>query len=173
MKERQQLVKRTRSNKWRPNPGIPKCVPGRECEIENYDLAKADNFKGWQIHHRLEEKLAEAFTETDIALVKMGMYFYRPPEELIYLTIVEHQRLHRSFNNYMKGRFGELNHFYGKKHTDETKNKLRGKIFSEEHRRKIGDRYYPRGKDSPLWKGGHEVCKLRRKNKGLHCLVEQ
>lgn len=172
MKERKQLLKRTHSNKWRPNPGIPKCIPGRECEIENYDLAKADNFKGWQIHHRLEEKLSEAFTETDIALVKIGMYFYRPPEELIYLTIVEHQRLHRSLNNYMKGRFGELNHFYGKKHTEETKNKLRGKIFSEEHRRKIGDRYYPRGKDSPLWKGGHEVCKLRRKNKGLHCLVE-
>lgn len=113
MKERQQLVKRTNSNKWRPNPGIPKCIPGRECEIENYDLAKADNFKGWQIHHRLEEKLSEAFTETDIALVKIGMYFYRPPEELIYLTIEEHQRLHRSFNNYMKGRLGELNHLNG------------------------------------------------------------
>ena len=22
--------------------------------IENYDLVKKDNFKGWQIHHRLE-----------------------------------------------------------------------------------------------------------------------
>ena len=23
-------------------------------KIENYELAKADNFKGWHIHHRLE-----------------------------------------------------------------------------------------------------------------------
>ena len=23
-------------------------------KIENYELAKADNFKGWEIHHRLE-----------------------------------------------------------------------------------------------------------------------
>ena len=32
-----------------------------ECEtlIENYDKAKADNFKGWELHHRLETRTSD------------------------------------------------------------------------------------------------------------------
>ena len=65
-------------------------------KIENYELAKADNFKGWEIHHRLEITLdgEHAYTKDD--LVKMNMYYNRPHFELIFLTRSEHRRLHNS-----------------------------------------------------------------------------
>ena len=105
---RKTLLSAKCGKQWRPNPHIPKCIPCRECEIENYNLAKEDNFKGWELHHRAEEKLSEAFSDTDIELVKLNLYYYRPPEELIYLTKSEHNRLHRKMFNYMRGRVGEL-----------------------------------------------------------------
>lgn len=65
-------------------------------KIENYELAKADNFKGWEIHHRLELTLdgEHAYTKDD--LVKMNMYYNRPHFELIFLTRSEHRRLHHN-----------------------------------------------------------------------------
>lgn len=69
-------------------------------KIENYELAKADNFKGWEIHHRLEITLdgEHAYTKDD--LVKMNMYYNRPHFELIFLTRSEHRRLHNSTTYY-------------------------------------------------------------------------
>lgn len=102
-------------------------------KIENYELAKADNFKGWHIHHRLELTLDGEFAHTPEDLKRMGMYYNRPYFELIFLTKSEHQRIHaqnrsNSSLNKMKSslslRTGELNNFYGKHHSDDTKQKI-------------------------------------------------
>lgn len=102
-------------------------------KIENYELAKADNFKGWHIHHRLELTLDGEFAHTPEDLKRMGMYYNRPYFELIFLTKSEHQRIHaqnrsNSTLNKMKSslslRTGELNNFYGKHHSDDTKHKI-------------------------------------------------
>ena len=87
--------------------------------IENYELAKKDDFKGWACHHRLETHTSEGERRlVDISkeeLKALGVYYRRPSEELIYLTKSEHHRLHR------KGRPGPN----------------RGKHFSEDHKRKL------------------------------------
>ena len=85
-------------------------------KIENYELAKRDNFRGWVIHHRLE--LVETGAVADSTrqdLMARGIYYNRPASELIYLTKSEHQKLHRT------GKPGPN----------------RGKHFSEEHKRKL------------------------------------
>lgn len=102
-------------------------------KIESYELAKKDNFKGWHIHHRLELTLDGEFAHTPEDLKRMGMYYNRPYFELIFLTKSEHQRIHaqnrsNSSLNKMKSslslRTGELNNFYGKHHSDDTKQKI-------------------------------------------------
>lgn len=62
--------------------------------IENYDLAQADGFKGWVIHHRLELTMDNEFAHSKEDLMRMDMYFHRPYYELIYLKTAEHQSLH-------------------------------------------------------------------------------
>lgn len=113
-------------------------------KIENYELAKADNFKGWTIHHRLELTLDGEFAHTADDLKRLDMYYNRPYFELIFLTRAEHQRLHRKgmkLSEETKNKLralnkGEKNHFYGKKHSDETKAKIstakKGKKLSAE-----------------------------------------
>ena len=85
-------------------------------KIENYELAKRDNFRGWVIHHRLELVETGAVADsTKQDLKAWGIYYNRPASELIYLTKSEHQKLHRT------GKPGPN----------------RGKHFSEEHKRKL------------------------------------
>ena len=103
--------------------------------IENYDKALKDNFKGWNCHHRLEtHNLDGERREVDITrreLLALDMYYNRPADELIFMTIYEHSRLH------MKGKHpseetrkkiseankGENHPFYGKHHSEEAKKK--------------------------------------------------
>ena len=54
---------------------------GRIDLIENYELAKADNFKGWDIHHKLE--ICGDYINTVSDLKMMNLYYNRPAEELI------------------------------------------------------------------------------------------
>ena len=81
-------------------------------KIENYEKAKADNFKGWECHHRLETHTSDGERRivdiTKKELISLGMYYNRPANELIFLTIKEH-------HEYLKG----------KKRSAETKKKLR------------------------------------------------
>lgn len=69
-------------------------------KIENYELAKADNFKNWVIHHRLETHDSSGNLRkvelTSNELIALDMYFYRPENELIFLTKSEHRALHNS-----------------------------------------------------------------------------
>ena len=105
----------------------------KDCEnIENYDKALKDNFKGWEVHHRKEAEFSRK------ELITLGMYYNVSSEELIFLTRAEHNKLHKKDKHHtdetrrkisaaLKGKYtGKDNPFYGKKH-------------SEEHNRKISE----------------------------------
>ena len=99
--------------------------------IENYEKAKADNFKCWDCHHRLETHNSDGERRlVDITrdeLKALDMYYNRPADELIFLTSMEHISLHQK----------------GKKHSEETKKKMseakKGKQLSEEHKKKMSE----------------------------------
>lgn len=70
---------------------------GRIDLIENYELAKADNFKGWDIHHRDEIKVLPSgikVIRTREDLMNNNRYYSCPPNELIWLTHKEHISIH-------------------------------------------------------------------------------
>ena len=105
-------------------------------DIENYEKAKADNFIGWECHHRLETHTSDGKRrEVDIPqkeLIALGMYYNRPASELIFLPASEHRALKK----------GENNPFYGKKHSEESKKRIgeksKGRRHSEESKKRIG-----------------------------------
>lgn len=76
------------------------CIPEQIEEIENYELAKESNFKGWHIHHRLETNNSDGqrrlvdLSKTE--LIALDMYYNRPANELVFLTSSEHSKLHRT-----------------------------------------------------------------------------
>ena len=82
--------------------------------IENYEKALADNFVGWECHHRLQTWTSDGERRlVDITadeLKALDMYYNRPAEELVFLTTTEHSSLHK-----------------------------KGKQFSEEHKTKLSD----------------------------------
>lgn len=66
-------------------------------EIENYELALADNFKGWCCHHRNGEQFSREW------LKKNNMYYNRKdPHEFKFIKHDEHTLLHNKINNYSK-----------------------------------------------------------------------
>ena len=66
--------------------------------IENYYKAAADNFIGWQCHHRLETHTSDGERRlvdiTAAELIALGMYYNRPANELILMKMKDHRRLH-------------------------------------------------------------------------------
>ena len=106
--------------------------------IENYQKAKNENFKGWDVHHRLETHNSDGERRlVDITadeLLALGMYYGRPAEELIFLTTSEHRSLHTK---------GESNPNFGKQFSEETRKKMsesrKGKHKSEETRKKMSE----------------------------------
>ena len=106
--------------------------------VENYELALKDNFKGWDCHHRLETHTSDGERRlVDISckeLKALGMYYNRPPEELIFLTVFDHVSLHHR---------GKPGTWIGRHHSEETKKKIsearKGKKLSEETRNKISE----------------------------------
>ena len=109
--------------------------------IENYDKALKDNFKNWEVHHRLETHNSDGERRlVDITadeLKALDMYYNRPADELIFIPIYEHSRLHmkgkhlseetrKKMSEANKGKqAGENNPMYGKHHSEETKKKMR------------------------------------------------
>ena len=59
---------------------------------------KADNFKGWVRHHRLETHTSDGFLRlvqlSKAELIALDMYYDRPAEELIWLKAGEHRKVH-------------------------------------------------------------------------------
>ena len=97
-------------------------------KIENYEKAMADTTQTWCCHHRLE--LIATGGVCDVSrkdLIDWDIYYDRPADELIFLTKVEHENLHKK----------------GKRHSKETKRKIskahKGKTLSEEHKRKLSE----------------------------------
>lgn len=74
---------------------------GRITEIENYELAKQDNFKGWDVHHKDEIRILPsgmvAIRSKD-DLIENGRYYNCPPNELIFMLHTEHCALHRKYH---------------------------------------------------------------------------
>ena len=126
-------------------------------KIENYEKAVNDTTQTWACHHRLETHNSDGEKRlVDIArkeLIALGMYYDRPSEELIFLTITEHAKLHRK----------------GKQHSEETKKKIsearegkKREPFSEEWKRKLSEAH----------KGKHWKRKLSETREG-HLVSEE
>lgn len=60
--------------------------------------AKADNFKGWHIHHRLETHTSNGnirlISISKDELIALDMYYDRPANELIFMKSSDHISLH-------------------------------------------------------------------------------
>lgn len=142
--------------------------------IENYQEAKAENFKGWHCHHRLETHNSDGERRlvdiTQKELIALGMYYHRPASELIFLTSREHNAFKKgkklseeTKNKISEANKGESNPMYGKHLSEEHKNKISeamkghrnslGKKHSAEHNKKIGaasigKHWYNNGKEN-------------------------
>lgn len=81
--------------------------------VENYEAAKKDDFKGWNCHHRKEELYSQK------ELKERNEYFDVSPEDLIFLTVAEHKKL--------------------ESHCKRQSEAMKGKKHSEEHNRKISE----------------------------------
>ena len=131
--------------------------------IENYDMAVADNFKGWHCHHRLETHTPDGERRpvdiTQAELKSSGMYYHRPSEELIFLTTREHNAFNKGRPAWNKG----------KKMSEESKQKNReahkGKHASDETRRKM--RAMRKGEKHPMY-GKHHSEETRKKMGEAH-----
>ena len=82
------------------------CIAEENEHVENYEKAKADNFIGWDRHHRLEthnsdgeRRLVQLSKEE---LKALNMYYDRPAKELIWLTNSEHSKIHLTENIHRK-----------------------------------------------------------------------
>ena len=110
-------------------------------DIENYEAAKKDNFKGWECHHRLETHNSDGERRlVDITVAELqalGMYYNRPSEELIFLRKGEHTSLRKVSDSTREklraAKKGENNPMYGKHLSEETRNKISEAKKGEKH----------------------------------------
>ena len=130
--------------------------------IENYEKAKADDFKNWEVHHRLETHNSDGERRlVDITadeLKALDMYYNRPADELIFIPIYEHSRLHmkgkhlseetrKKISSAQKGRSAwnkgkKMSEEFCRKNSEShkgEKNSFYGKRHSEETKKKIAE----------------------------------
>ena len=155
--------------------------------IENYEKAKADDFKNWEVHHRLETHTSDGERrEVDITadeLKALDMYWHRPAEELIFLTIYEHSRLHmkgkhlseetrKKISSAQKGRPSwnkgkKMSEEFCRKNSEShkgEKNSFYGRHHTEESKRRNSEAHKGKylGKDNPFY-GKHHSDELKKK----------
>ena len=154
--------------------------------IENYEKAKADDFKNWEVHHRLETHNSDGERRlVDITadeLKALDMYYNRPANELIFMTIYEHSRLHmkgKHLSEETRKKIGEASkgnkYALGYKHSEEAKNKISeamkgeknpfyGKHHSEETIQKMSEARKGKclGKDNPFYGKTHSEESKKR-----------
>ena len=83
------------------NETVKKYCSGDISHIENYYNAINDQTQTWHCHHRLEIP-DNGTTISPKELKSKGLYYNRPPSELILLTRREHMRLHRTGKKIVK-----------------------------------------------------------------------
>lgn len=122
-----------------------KFCPEHYTEIENYELAKADNFKGWVCHHRNGEYFSKEW------LVKNNMYWNRKdPHEFKFVTRTEHMLIHntgriisedtrRAISQSNKGKTRSP---FTAEHRMNISTALKGRQFSAEHRQRIKETHH-------------------------------
>lgn len=100
--------------------------------IENYQEAVNDTTQKWVCHHRREVQDGFCIWRAE-ELVRIGQYYHREPDELIFMKLSEHLALHnKAIDPKTKkpccyrdvDRTGEKNPMYGKHLSDDTKHKL-------------------------------------------------
>lgn len=139
-------------------------------KIENYEKALADNFVGWDCHHRLETHTSDGKRrDVDITVAELqalDMYYNRPASELIFLRKGEHTSLRKVSDSTRKKlselKQGENHHMYGKHHTEESKNKI-SKATKGENNPMYGKKHSDAAK-----KKMSEKAKGNIKTKGMH-----
>lgn len=134
-------------------------------DIENYQKALADNFKGWEVHHRLETHTSDGERRlVDISMEELkalGMYYNRPAAELIFLTRAEHNAFnkgkHQSEETKRKkseARKGKPGTFKGKHHSEEHKKKvseaMKGNQYAKGNKNNLGKHWFNNGEESKL-----------------------
>ena len=121
--------------------------------IENYEQAISDKYEIWICHHRDEVKTLPSgikVLRTRKELIENGRYYHCPPNELIFMTRSEHQKLHTK----------------GKVMDDNTKTSIRNSISgvpkSKEHRKKLAKSHIgvsPANKNIPSSEFGEKYIK--------------
>ena len=141
--------------------------------IENYDKAIADKTQVWDCHHRRETIYSRS------GLIEIGEYYNRPACELIFLTPLEHHRLHHlgkhlsaeARKKISESNKGENNPMFGTHHSVEARKKMSesnkgennpmfGKHHSAEARKKMSES--KKGQNHPLF-GKHHSAEARKK----------
>lgn len=133
--------------------------------IENYEEA-VNSTDMWELHHRAEvsdDGLHTIYSSKE--LMKLGLYYHRPVEELVFLSRTEHKKLHQNTIEYRvaaaeksKGRITSdetrkklSDRAKGRTHSDETRKKMsdiaKGRHFTDEHKRKLSEA--KKGKPKP------------------------
>ena len=145
--------------------------------VENFDKAKADDFKGWICHHRLETHNSNGERRlVDIShkeLIALGMYYHRPANELIFMTKSEHSSLHhkgKHLSDETKKKIGESEKGRepwnkGKKGVQTAWNKGKTNVYSQETLKKMSEAN--KGKPS-AFKGKHHTEETKEKMRGRH-----
>lgn len=102
-------------------------------KIENYELAIADNSQIWECHHKLE--IGQDYLNSCDELKMMNLYYNRPAEELIFLTVKEHRKVHGiNHAGYRNGMFGKEPWNLGIKQSEETRKKISISMTGKGHK---------------------------------------
>ena len=94
--------------------------------VENYMAAKADDFEGWCIHHKLEIQ-PDGTRVSRQKLKDKDLYYDRPANELVFMRELEHKRLHW------------LGKHLSEEHSQKITEANKGRHYSAETRRKIAE----------------------------------
>lgn len=97
--------------------------------IENYEEA-VNSEERWECHHRLELDDDGNFLNSRDDLKRKGLYYNRPPEELIFLTKTYHRKIHNGKGQSPETKAklsqpGAKNGMFGKRWSEEDKIRLR------------------------------------------------
>lgn len=137
--------------------------------IENYEAAMNDTTQMYDCHHRWETDRGLSREE----LIFCCEYYYVPADRLIFLTKVEHRRLHHlgkqlsttTREKISKANRGENHPNFGKHCSPETREKMRearlGKQLSEATKEKIGEKTREAMKGLKFWNNGKVSVRAR------------